>query len=441
MGVDLRVAAEEASCRETAAKLATLDAGVEAVATNFHRARGESEAMWTGTAGEAFRSNMASAGKGSDDIAAGTRDAGRALGDFADDIATVRARLEHARGVATDAGLTVNGDIIEEPHNAVYPADFTGPPAPGMLTADHPDAAAAQADYQRKLAAYREAQTIASEARGIEKAAHDTLGQKMSTWQTVLNDASKQKWWQLAGAATGTIGSAIQQAGKWNLTAQTRYAQAATYAKILSEVDDPWHRAAATRAAGVFENSADDAARMARANANLAIGVKDTKLGDLLARNLVRSVDESSGAFAKLGSKVPVVGVVLAGGQTAIESWGKDADEWAKSAGANLGGAVVGSLATDAALATAASLGLAGGPATLVAVGVGTAVAFGVGELVNHWPEINEWSIDHAADQADPSTMAWLGRRAEDVGEAAGDAADWVGDRAGEFGRWAGNLF
>nr|WP_297537470.1 SAV_915 family protein [Amycolatopsis sp.] len=99
--------------------------------------------------------------------------------------------------------------------------------------------------------------------------------------------------------------------------------------------------------------------------------------------------------------KVPVVGGLLATGQTVYDVMNDDnksAGAIAQHVGADMGGFVAGTAATEGAMALAATIGVAGGPVTLAAVGIGIGVACGVGEVVNHWPEISHWAGDTASD-------------------------------------------
>ncbi|MGH3834015.1 MAG: hypothetical protein ACRDRS_26855 [Pseudonocardiaceae bacterium] len=111
--LDLRVAGDLWSCRDTATQLRSLSSGIIDASTSFHQARGESETLWLGQAGDAFRDRIGPIATSTNQIADRTLEVSQGLHAFADDLSTVRSRMDQAREVATAAGLTVNGDTIE----------------------------------------------------------------------------------------------------------------------------------------------------------------------------------------------------------------------------------------------------------------------------------------------------------------------------------------
>jgi uncharacterized protein YukE len=139
--VDVRIAGDVQSCRDCATMLQSLGGGIISAATSFYRARSESETLWLGQGGDAFRDRMSPIATGTDQLADHTQAIGQALHAFADDLSTVRSRMDQARQVASDAGLAVNGDIIEAP--------------------PEPD--------QTQAAAYAEVSQTVSEARDLDR--------------------------------------------------------------------------------------------------------------------------------------------------------------------------------------------------------------------------------------------------------------------------------
>jgi uncharacterized protein YukE len=405
--IDLRVLGDVQSCRNTAEQLTSLAEGAIQGGTAFHTARSESETLWTGQAGDAFRERLQPLAAGVDDIADHSRTAGQALHQFADDLTTVNARMGQARSIATAAGLRVSGDAILEPE-APTPQ---GPNANGTKPAETPEYTAAIRNYQAQQAAYRSAAQTAQEARKIEQNAHGALGEKMSAFEAILKDANDQKYFLIASNTTGPLGTAIEQADKWGKIAQTRGNQLDMLKRLIGETDDPYREAVAARAAGVFEQTAAQAAHAEEANAKLSLGLKGTRLGDVLAYN-ANNLLKLDGALGSVAEKIPVVGGVIAVGQTIYDSRNaKSPGDVVKNAGADVGGFLAGTAATEGALAAAAAVGVAGGPVTLAAVGIGIGVSFGVGEVVNHWG-----GITHGVEDA-----------AETVGDGVGDAAKSVG--------------
>ena len=96
--------------------------------------------------------------------------------------------------------------------------------------------------------------------------------------------------------------------------------------------------------------------------------------------------------LAKIGSKIPYLGAGITAGMYLKD--GTKTGEWGKSAIKDFGGFAAATVTTDAALAGAASLGLAGGPVTLGAVALGFGAAYGVGEVVDHWDDITHGVSD-----------------------------------------------
>jgi ABC-type transporter Mla subunit MlaD len=222
----------------------------------------------------------------------------------------------------------------------------------------------------------------------------------MNAWQTMLKDAGDQKYWLVAGVTTGTVGTAIAKADKWAEVARARTEQAQIWRSVADKLKDPYDISRTAAQAGVYEKDAAKFEQLVKSDRTLTAGLSGTKIGDLLKANL----NDVTGVAGKLGSvaeKVPVVGGLLAAGQTVYDVMhdnNKSAGAIAQHVGADMGGFVAGTAATEGAMALAATIGVAGGPVTLAAVGIGVGVAYGVGEVVNHWPEISHWAGDTAGD-------------------------------------------
>ena len=417
--IDLRIAGDEQSCRDTADQLIALADTVNQGGTAFHTARSESETLWTGKAGDVFRDRLQPIGTKVDDVADQSHAAAQALHGFADDLTTAKSRMNQARSIAAAAGLKIDGDTIEQPQ---APPPIQGPAPAGTTPPATPEYEAQQQQYQREQTAYQQAAQTAAEARTIEQNAHNTLDQKMNAFQTMLQDANDQKYWLIAGNTTGPLGTAIEQTNKWGEIAETRATQLDMLKKLIGETDDPFREAVAARAAGVFEQTAAQAANAESSNSKLALGLKGTKLGDLLASN-ANDLLKLDGTLGSVAEKIPVIGAVVAVDQTVFDSRNaKNVGDVAKAAGADMGGFVAGTAATEGTLAAAAAFGLAGGPVTLAAVGIGAGVAFGVGEVVNHWG-----AITHGVADAANAVGSGVEHAATAVGHGVADAAKSVG--------------
>ncbi len=389
MGINIDVAGDENSCRAAAKSLTTLSQGIEAGGTSFHTALSESESDWQGQAGDAFRTRLQPVGQSVDTIASHTQTAAQALNSFADDLTTVKSRMNQARSIASSAGLTVNGTTIEEPTAPGPVQQSTAGAQPAMT----PQAAQAVRNYQTQQQAYQQVQQTVTEARTIETNAHNTLGQQMNAWQTMAKDAWDQKYWLVGGAATGIVGSEIDKADDWAEKAATRTEQAEVWQSVADKFKDPYYASQAARQAGVYEAEASDFDRLATSASHYTAGLQGSTLGNILKANM-KTLFKLDGTLGDIAEKIPVIGVGASLFQTGYDiatDKDKSPGEIAKHVGADMGGFVAGTAATEGALALAGTIGLAGGPVTLLAVGVGIGVAYGVGELVNHWPQIQHW--------------------------------------------------
>ncbi|MGH3720729.1 MAG: hypothetical protein ACRDRI_18160 [Pseudonocardiaceae bacterium] len=429
--LDLRVAGDVRSCRDTATQLRSLSAGIIDASTSFHRARTESETLWLGQGGDAFRDRMSPIATSTDQIADRTREVSQGLHAFADDLSTVHSRMDQARQVATAAGLTVNGDSIEAPQEPDHPVGFIGPVA---VPADDPRYAATITTYQAQSAAYAEAAQTVSEARAIETAAHDDLQRKFTSWGTVVEDIKDQWYWLAAGNTTGPVGAALAEANKWSTISAARARQLDVFKRIAAEAKDPFEEAAAARAVGVFEKSETAALNAAKSNAKVGLGLSGTKLGGVLASD-ARIFFSKGSALAEVGKKIPLVGLGLACGQFVGDAiHATDGGEVAKAAAADLGGFAAGNGATAGVLAGAAAFGLAGGPVTLAAVGVGAGVSYGVGYAVKNWGEISNDAgaatdaMGHAADATGNAIAHGAKAVGHGVGHAASSASHFLRD-------------
>ncbi|MGB6163219.1 MAG: hypothetical protein WCF33_02450 [Pseudonocardiaceae bacterium] len=405
--VDLRIAGDVQACRDCATTLQSLGDGIINAATSFYRARSESETLWLGQGGDAFRDRMSPIAAGTDQLADHTHEIGQALHAFADDLSTVRSRMDQARQVASDAGLAVNGDTIE---------------APEMLSDD------------TQAAAYAEVSQTLSEAHTLETAAHDTLERKFTNWSSIVEDLQGQWYWLAASNTTAPVGAALAEANKWAPISAARTKQLAVFKQIAAEAADPVEQAAAARAIGVFEKSETAALKAVSSNSKLGLGLAGSRAGSILASDAGRFFTKGS-MLAKVAEKIPLVGLGITGVQFTVEAFhAKDDGEVAKAAAADFGGFAAGSTATAGVLAGAAAFGLAGGPVTLVAVGVGAGVAYGVGYVVNHWGESSNdvgaatGALEHAAQTGGDAIVHSAEAVSNVVGNAASSAGHFISD-------------
>src|SRR5699024_4101086 len=142
-----------------------------------YSARGDSEASWAEEAGEAARSVLTQAGKIIDNLTSSLDDTCRELQTHADDLRTVQRKMQRARDVAHEGGLTVDGYLIQEPGpqpDEPEASNLDGPPTPQQKQV-HAAAVEAQQAHQKKLQAFSDASEIVDEARTKESDSQQVL--------------------------------------------------------------------------------------------------------------------------------------------------------------------------------------------------------------------------------------------------------------------------
>lgn len=386
MSLDTRVFGDPTSCYASADSLTALATGVNDRLKAARDGRTESEYEFRSPAGDAFRTTL-------DRIITGTTEAAdqidviaAALRAFADGLVTVRSRMSQAEATAAEAGIPVEFGVgIGEPLN-VDPNSYDI--APQVLRA-------------KQIAAYEAAAGLVAEGRAAETGAHSALAEALRGPTTILKDAEAQWGWLVLHTVGGYLATAVSELSKWGDLAEARGANLARLRELAAEaarLGDPYPEATAARAVRAFQGGADDAARFAAENSRLLAGIGDNKFVHLFGKNVDSLLPEGS-ALSKLGSKIPVAGLLFTAAQTSSDVINAETiGDAVKAVAKDVGGFVAGTVATELILASAA-----GGPVTLLAVGAGVGVAFGVGEVIEHW---------------------------DDISGAVGSAA-----------RWAGNLF
>lgn len=132
MILNTQVMGEVGSVRQLAESMRQLGAGVEEVASGWHRVRGTAEGVWEGPASDSFQQVADRSGKDGDELARLHDAVSQAMTVFADEIDTVKARMAQAETVANEGELTVFPDkMIYEPEA------FTMDP-PGTLSGRAP---------------------------------------------------------------------------------------------------------------------------------------------------------------------------------------------------------------------------------------------------------------------------------------------------------------
>ncbi len=379
MGLDTKVEGDPDSLTATCGWLRKQAAGNTATGDQVHGARRESESGWGESAGEAFRHLMTQFGQMVDDVTGALNGTCGALETHADDLRTVRAKMQQARDVAASGGLEIKGFEIQEPGKApANPTPLpTDKPASPQQTQDHAAAVQAQAAFDKKAQAYAEASQIVKDAKKKESDSQHVVIRFLSS---TLDPAKLSL--TLADMSTGMAGAVAVRTSKLRNFAETATTKAERAANLttsqnLSIAD----RTRAARIQVTNDLAAKDAADSAMASrtarvidrfppkTQVMIRALDTKLVPK-APKVGSPILKGAG---KVGSKLPVVGLgITAAGVGYDMSQGKDPTQAAVSGGSSfVSGALVGAAV--------------GGP---VGVVVGGVVGIGVGFAVDEfWPD------------------------------------------------------
>lgn len=192
MPLNIFVSGNPGSVRATAEAVRQLATGVEDNATGWHQARSRSEADWEGQAGDGFRAKAGTTARDADALDQLFLGINRALTAFADDLTTVKARMDQARQVGTGGGLKMMGSTL-----ILEPGPMPLPPE----------------ENKRQQAAFKEARETIEQARRMEKTAHERLNAALKTNADGLGHISSAGTWaQAAAAATSPAAMALAKA-------------------------------------------------------------------------------------------------------------------------------------------------------------------------------------------------------------------------------------
>ncbi|TWF94143.1 hypothetical protein [Saccharopolyspora dendranthemae] len=304
----------------------------------------------------------------------------RALQTHADDLTTVKRRMQDARDVAVKGGLAIDGFKIQEPGPA--PAEPAALPTDQPATPEQKDAhasgVAAQDAFQQKATAYAQASQIVKDARKHESDSQHIL----VTFIKDNSDAVKLSL-TLTDITGGVLGATAVRTRKYKELAESEILKSERAAKLTTSQN--LSMANRTKAAAIeittdlrAKDYADaaTATRTARVierfppKVQVAIRALDVKL----VPGGVKAPTPWLGGATKFGKIIPGAGLVLTGIGVGYDiNQGKDPTQAVSSAGASLvSGAAVGACI--------------GGPVGAV---VGGVVGVGVGFAVDqNWDAI-----------------------------------------------------
>lgn len=164
---------DAAGCRALAEYLRKVAKSADEANKVFTRVQADSEHLWTGRAGMAFRAAQEPNARDSNEVGKAAATYAVALDAFAADIDTVKARMSQARDVARQAGLITTSTVILPPGPGPSPKTNRAPQAPD--TSLPPQTVQQLADHQQKQHTFEEVSGTVADARRIQAEAHNKL--------------------------------------------------------------------------------------------------------------------------------------------------------------------------------------------------------------------------------------------------------------------------
>lgn len=379
MSIDTKIAGRPESVRSMSHWLRdSLTKGVSDAATQIYNSRNSADAGWQGPASEAFSVRMTTAARKTEELSAAVSAAAQHIDTYAAELQRAQDDIRAVRERAAAAGLTVNGDVIEDPGpGPAAPGEApTGAAATPEAVAAHTNAAATSAAHADKVTAYNTAKTDSDAARHIAKLGADTL---KNVWTDIT-----QKWFIVVGDLTN--GAAGTLAAKHSSIL-------GKHAKFLAEESASLIESARTAPAGTSASQIYRDFDMGRAAAYQADDVATA----------AKNVDGNSAKWGlRAGGALAVAGVAydIANGKPAMQA------------------VVSGGVGFGASVAAGAAIG------TMIPVPVvGTAVGAVGGAVVGVF-------ASGAVDSLWQNGVGDVGGAIEDGAEAVGNAGEAVGGLA-----------
>lgn len=413
MAIETLVEGDVGSCRALATEIRTGGEAARVAGQDADRARNSSQECWGGESAELFRTRIGEIRAGADAMAEFSAQVAQATDLFADDLTTVNQRMEQARAVATEAGLTVSGTVIGDAVPAPAPL-----PAEGVPPEEAARHWAAMGTHQVQAAAYAEVSQTVADAREIEARAHRTLGEALGRQSAFVQYNVANAGWTAWAFASGGAGSLYASSAAWGGLAARRAQHAVGIGRTAAAIGPAASAAFRAGAASLAQDYGfrASAARQQADSAARALGnVGKGPLGASVLQQFVKApgiahynapstfarvadgslqpVRDPLKPLTRITSKLPYVGIGTAVGQIGFAAANdQPVGKAAVGAAASFAAGAVGTSATTTALIAA---GLAAGPAGWVAVGAGTALAVGVGFVIDEYgDEIADLSED-----------------------------------------------
>jgi len=320
MPIDTKIEGNPGSVQGAAQWLRTsLGMQVSHAADQINTSRNTANAGWDGTAGQAFSAKMTGGADKAGGLASAASSAAQALDDYAAELQRAHNDMHAVRAAAATGGLTVNGDVIEEPGPA--PA-MPGPPPTGDAVTPasvgaYSDAATAVNRYAALVDTYNVA---LRDAESVRASNHAAARQVNAAWTDV-------RYEPLFVASDLINGAVVANLVKANASMMSKHA------KFLADNAAKYAELARTAPAGA-------SARLIYADADTALAMRTASV-DATAK--AAQVESKGARFGlKAGGAIALAGI-------AYDIYnGKPVDQAIVSGGVGFGasvaaGAVIGS--------------------------------------------------------------------------------------------------
>ncbi|WP_341231073.1 hypothetical protein [Nocardioides salarius] len=388
--IDTGVEGSAASVRSAATYLrSTLREAVDAAGDDAATARSRALATWDGQASVAYRGFARQLVQAADEQVDHLREAGQRFDAYAGRLERLQERMASRRGEAAGVGLTVAGEVIERPADAVAPADL-GPGATPAQSDAHADRVTA---FQQQLTRVETYNRLLGEVQADLSEHQQWIEERLQGFWSDVHGPS------LATVVTDVLGKLPAAVTGFGIDARTRaLKEAAERARVEgARLRDEAREAKAQRRSG----------NPARRAAGEAVDVRGN-------RAAARGLDALAEGSERVVRRLPVIGTIATLGFAGSEVAGGASPSTVVVG--EVGGVVGGVLGGAAVVGGAALLGV-GAPVIAVAAGAAV-VGVGVGLAAEYAYE--SWVPDEVRDKIDQGL--------EDFGSGVVDVAGDVGD-------------
>ena len=367
--LDVNVKADHVSCRELADWIGHLQQAVKNTAAAVSKTGSTAQSFWEGVASDAFVTQMTRRTRDIDDLGDAIARAHSGLVQFADDIDTIRRRMNDLLQEAHEEGLTVTGTLIHRPPgNALdMMPQGAGGSMPGLETKsmDHKRA-------QHKLEEFGQLSTRLDELRRYERTAHRSLAQALENTNTVISAVSDPNTWIGRSLVFATTAHGASKKFSEHAIEMSKFVQNSA---VWSSDGTVPAAVREQRIHGMLSNMGMSQ-QASDSNAKLLLNVGKTRAGDFVLKRLSGSVGGKSNTRVNaVGRAFSWSAVGVAAATTGIDI--KQGKPILKSVWTNFSSLGVSTAASSATETGMMAAGASGGPVTAAGLGVGFAAATG----------------------------------------------------------------